>query len=118
MDRTHTLLSLLPWVGRGIILVLCILMGLLWGRMERQVARNQADIAAIKAYADVQAQRLRDEATAEQTRLENRWGNYLMPVLRQHHHTLESLLAPDGIISRPETRAPMPPLPAWLQESP
>lgn len=109
-------LRIVQVAGWAIILGLCLVVGILWQRMDRQVRLNQQEIAQLKAYADFHAVRLRDEATAEQKRLESRWGTYLMPVLRQHHRTLESLLAPDGVISRPETRAPMPPLPEWLKE--
>ena len=55
------------------------------------MAQNQADIAVLKAYSDAQDTRLRAEGTREQARLENRWGKFLMPLLRQHHEAIQSL---------------------------
>ena len=43
MERER-ITSLLQWVGWGIIMVLCVVVGLLWTRMDRQVAQNRSDI--------------------------------------------------------------------------
>ena len=88
---------------------LCVVVALLWTRMEHQVTQNQADIAALKAYSDAQDTRLRAEGTSEQARLENRWGKFLMPVLRQHHEAIQSLPLPPAHVQ---------PLPEWLREKP
>lgn len=98
----------LHWAGRLILLALCVLTGILWGRMDRQVRENRADIAMLQAYSDAQTARLQAEAAAEQAFLERRWKDLLMPLLREHHDALEAL------------DAPMAPLPEWLQpkESP
>lgn len=98
--------SILQWIGRVLLVLLCLGFGLLWGRMDRQVAQNKAEIEALKAYADAAAQRVHQENSEDQARLRDRWGNYLMPLLRQHHRTLQALPHPE----------PVPDLPEWLQE--
>lgn len=105
-DRIPEILS---WVGWAIVVGLAIIVALLWTRMERQVVENQANITALQAYADRRAAQVREENAAAQARLESRWRNYLMPLLRQHHETLASI---------PDVREPMPPLPEWLKETP
>lgn len=97
----------LQWLGWGIILGLCVMVALLWLRLDQQVGQNKADIEVLKAYADAQDTNLRETASAAQARLENRWRHHLMPLLRQHHRLLESI---------PEVREPIPPLPDWLKE--
>lgn len=105
---THTrVLSLLQWIGWGIILVLCVTVALLWSRMERQVARNAADIVAMKADSDAEDIRLQQEAREDRARLERRWGQFLMPTLRQHHEAIQSM---------PLALEHVQPLPDWLQE--
>lgn len=105
MERAHVI-RLIQVAGWIVIVALCLGFGLLWGRMERQVTQNQAEIEALKAYADAAAQRVQQENAVDQARLENRWGNHLMPLLRQHHRTLQAW----------PSHEPVPPLPEWLQE--
>ena len=50
-DRVIPIIQVVGWV---LIVGLSVIVALLWARMERQVERNQADIAAMKAYSDSQ----------------------------------------------------------------
>ena len=98
------LLECIRWV---LIAAVSVVVALLWLRMDRDVVQSKADIAAMKSYSDNQARELQERASHEQKRLENRWGTYLMPLLRQHHHAIQSLpLEPEHVQ----------PLPEWLQE--
>lgn len=103
------LLKVSSWVGWILIVGLSCTVAWLWYRLDQQVDQQASEIARIQAYSQRLVQRLRDDNAQDQTRLENRWGNHLMPLLRQHHRLLQSI---------PDVREPIPPLPEWLKEQP